>query len=44
MPTELTHPDDQGNTIEVDDDRVNLYKASGWVEGKPAPKPKTASK
>ena len=37
----LTHPDEPDNTIEVEEDRVQLFKDSGWVE--PEDKSKTST-
>lgn len=37
----LTHPDDPAASIEVEVDRAQLYKDSGWVE--PEDKPKTST-
>lgn len=37
----LVHPDDPDNTIEVEEERVKLFKDSGWVEPKDRPKADT---
>ncbi len=34
----IQHPDNTGKPIEVDEDRADLLKRSGWVEVKPAEK------